>query len=54
MNWDYSVIYEVAPKYYILDTFVDYESYSISSQGFLPAVVYIMDIWIKLAHSHAF
>ena len=54
MNWDYSVIYEIAPKYYILDTFVDYESYSISSKGFLPAVVYIMDIWIKLAHSHDF
>ena len=32
------MIYEIAPKYYILDTFVDYESYSISSKGFLPTV----------------
>ena len=35
-NWDYSVIFEIAPKYCILDSFVDYEGYSISSKGFLP------------------
>ena len=23
MNWDYSVIFEIAPKYYILDSFVE-------------------------------
>ena len=44
MNQDHSVIFEVAPKYSILDCFVDYEGYSISSMGFLPAVVDIMVI----------
>ena len=29
-------VLEIAPKYCILDSFVDYEGYSISSQGFLP------------------
>ena len=38
-NWDYSVIFEVSPKYCISDSFVDYEVYSISSMGFLPTVV---------------
>jgi len=30
MNRDHCVIFEVAPKYCILDSFVDYEGYSIS------------------------
>ena len=38
-NRDHSVISEIAPKYCILDSFVDYEGYSISSKGFLPTVV---------------
>ena len=42
MNRDHSVIFEIASKYCILDSFVDYEGYSISSKGFLPIVV---DIW---------
>ena len=42
MNRDHSVIFEIAPKYCILDCFVDYEDYSISSKGFLPTVVDIM------------
>ena len=46
--------YEIAPKYCILDSFVDYENYSISSKGFLPTVVDIMVIWVKLAHSGLF
>ena len=29
MNRDHSVIFEIAPKYCILDSFVDYEGYSI-------------------------
>ena len=33
-------------------TFVDQEGYSISSKGFLPTVVNIVVIWIKLAPSH--
>ena len=38
-NWDHAVVFEIAPKYCILDSFVDYEGYSISSKGFLPTVV---------------
>ena len=44
MNRDYSVIFEIASKCYILDSFVDYDGYSISSKGFLPAVLDIMVI----------
>ena len=36
--------FEVAPKYCILDYFVDYEGNSISSKGFLPTVVDTMII----------
>ena len=39
MNGDHSVVFEIAPKYCISDSFVDYEDYSISSKGFLPKVV---------------
>ena len=35
-------------------TLVDYEGNSISSKGYLPTVVDIMVIGIKLAHSHPF
>ena len=44
MNRENSVVLEIAPKYCILDTFVDYEDYSISSKGFLPTVVDVMVI----------
>ena len=44
LNRDHSVVFEIASKYYILDSFVDYEGYSISSKGFLPTVVDIMVI----------
>ena len=44
MNRDHSVIFEIAPKYCSLDSFVDYEGYSISSKGFLPTVVDILVI----------
>ena len=43
-NGDHSVIFETASKYCIMDSFVDYDGYSISSEGFLPAVVDIMVI----------
>ena len=43
-NRDHSVIFEIASKYCILDSFVDYDGYSISSKGFLPSVVDIMVI----------
>ena len=44
MNRDHSVVFEIASKYCILDSFVDHDGYSISSKGFLPAVVDIMVI----------
>ena len=43
-NRDHSVVFEIASKYCILDSFVDYDGYSISSKGFLPTVVDIMVI----------
>ena len=44
MNKDHSVVVEIAPKYCILDSFVDHDGYSISSKEFLPMVVDIMVI----------
>ena len=41
-NRDHSVVFEIASKYCILDSFVDHDGYFISSEGFLPAVVDIM------------
>ena len=38
MNRDHAVIFEIASKYCISDSFVDYNGYSISSKGFLPTV----------------
>ena len=43
-NRDHSVIFEIAPKNCISDSFVDYEGYSISSKGFLLTVVDIIVI----------
>ena len=43
-NRDHSVIFEIASKYCILDSSVDHDGYSISSEGFLPAVVDIIVI----------
>jgi len=53
MNQD-SVTFEVAPKYCILDSFVDYEGYSISSKGFLLTAVDIIAILIKFTYSRPF
>jgi len=49
MEWlaletDHSVIFEIAPKYCILDSSVDYQGYSISSKRLLPTAVDIMVI----------
>ena len=44
MNRDDSVIFEIVSKYCISDCLVDHDGYSISSEGFLPAVVDIMVI----------
>ena len=43
-NRDHSVVFEIASKYCISDSFVDHDGYSISSEGFLPIVVDIMVI----------
>ena len=40
---DHSVVFEIASKYCISDSFVDYDGHSISSKGFVPTVVDI--IW---------
>ena len=43
-NRDHSLVFEIASKYCISDSSVDRNGYSISSKGFLPAVVDIMVI----------
>ena len=58
MNRDRSIIFEVAPKYYISYSFVDYEGYSISFMGFLPTIysIYILQYyilfpwWLRIKH----
>ena len=44
MNRDHSVIFELASKYCISDSFVDHDGYSISPKVFLSTVVDIMVI----------
>ena len=53
-NRDHSVIFEIASKYCISDSFVDYDCHCISSRGFLPTIVEIMVIWVKFTHSSPF
>ena len=36
-NRDHSVVFEIASKYYISNSFVDHDCCAISSKGFLPA-----------------
>ena len=43
-NRDHSVVFEIASKYCISDSFVDYDGHSISSKRFLPTVLDIMVI----------
>ena len=54
MNRDHSVVFEIASKYFISDSFVLYEGHSISSRGSLPTVVVIMVIGVKFTHSSTF
>ena len=42
-NRDYSVVFEIASKFCISESFVDYDD-NISFKGFLPTVVDIMVI----------
>ena len=53
-NRDHYVVYEIASKYCILDSFVDYDGYSVSSKGVSPMVVDKMVIWIKFTQSSPF
>ena len=53
-NRDHSIVYEIASKYCISDSSVDYDGYSITSNGFLPTIVDIMVICIKVTHSSPF
>jgi len=50
----HSLVFEIASKYCILESFVDYDGYSISSKGFLPTVADIMVIRVKFTHSSSF
>ena len=43
-NRDHSVVFEIASKYSISDSFVEHDGCSISSKGLLPTVVDIMVI----------
>ena len=54
MSRDHSVIFEIATSYHILDSFADYDGYSISSKEFLPTVEDIMVIWIKFVFPNPF
>ena len=54
MNSNHSVVFEIASKYCISDTFVNCDGYSISSKGFFPIVVDITVIWVKFTHSSHF
>ena len=42
MNRDHSVVFEIASKYCILNSFFDHDGYCISSEVVLPTVVDIM------------
>ena len=44
MHRDHSVVYEIASKYCISDSFVDHDDYSVSSNRFLPVVIDIIVI----------
>ena len=46
MNRDHCVIFEIASKYCISDSFVDHDGYSLSSKGFLQPLsqsIHLMD-----------
>ena len=44
MNRDHSVVFEIASKYYISDSFVYYDGYSIFSNRFLSTIIDIIVI----------
>ena len=44
INREHSVVFEIASKYCISDSFIDCDGHSISSMGFLPTILDIMVI----------
>ena len=54
MTRGHSVVFEIAPKYCILNSFVDYDGYSTSSKGLLLTVVDRIVILIEFSHSSPF
>ena len=57
LSWKWTeiiLIFETASKYWISESSVDYDGYSISSKGFLTTEVGIMAILIKFTHSGPF
>ena len=54
LNQGHCIVFEIAPKYCILESFIDNEGSSTSSKVFLPTALDIMVFWIKLSHSHPF
>ena len=54
MNRDHSVVFEIASKYCILDSLIDYDGYFIYSKEFLLTVVDIMVICVKFTCSIPF
>ena len=44
VNRDHSVVFEIASKYCMSDSFVDHDGYSIFSKGILPTVADILVI----------
>ena len=46
-NRDHSVVFEIASKYCTSGSIVGHDGYSISSEGFLPAVANIMVISVR-------
>ena len=54
MNRNHCGVFEIASKYCISVSLVDYDGYSISSKGSLPTVVDIMVIWVKFTYYSIF
>ena len=50
-NKDHSVVFEIASKYCISDSFIDYDGYSVTSKEFLPTVVDKLLHWFSSVQS---
>ena len=45
INRDHSVVFEIASRYFILDSFVDYNGYSVSSKGFYKSLSFAQTLY---------